>query len=74
MCSFTIRDQDPATTGTFLDVDHEIATRTGLHCSPLIHEHIGTAPKGTVRMSVGPLSVQADVDAALIAVVETAAQ
>ncbi len=74
VCSFTVHDQDPAETGTRLDVDYEIATRTGLHCAPLIHEHLGTSPNGTVRMSVGPMNEKADVEAAVKAVAEIAAE
>ena len=50
-----------------LDVDHNIATRTGLQCAPLIHEQMGTAPRGTVRMSVGPSNTIDDVEAAIVA-------
>ncbi|MHC4605800.1 MAG: aminotransferase class V-fold PLP-dependent enzyme [Planctomycetota bacterium] len=66
--NFTVRGQDAADTGTLLDVDHGIATRTGLHCAPLVHETMGTAPRGTVRMSVGPMNAEADIDAAVRAV------
>ncbi|MHC4220344.1 MAG: aminotransferase class V-fold PLP-dependent enzyme, partial [Planctomycetota bacterium] len=70
--SFTVAGLDPADVGTLLDVDHGIATRTGLQCAPLIHEHMGTSPRGTVRMSVGPMNVPADIDAAITAVTEVA--
>jgi len=30
-----------------------IITRSGLHCSPLIHKHLGTYPYGTTRISFG---------------------
>lgn len=33
--------------------DYNIATRTGLHCSPEAHKFLGTFPAGTVRFSVG---------------------
>ena len=33
--------------------DYNIATRTGLHCSPEAHKLLGTFPAGTVRFSVG---------------------
>jgi cysteine desulfurase / selenocysteine lyase len=72
--SFSVDGQDAADTGTMLDVDHNIATRTGLHCAPLIHERLGTAPRGTVRMSMGPMSVDSDIDAAIAAVTEIAGQ
>lgn len=32
--------------------DHNIAVRTGLHCSPVAHKFLGTFPAGTVRFSV----------------------
>lgn len=32
--------------------DHDIAVRTGLHCSPYAHKFLGTFPAGTVRFSV----------------------
>jgi cysteine desulfurase family protein len=66
--SFTIDGLDPADVGTFLDVEHDIACRTGLQCAPLIHERMGTAPRGTVRLSVGPLNKQDDIDRAVEAV------
>jgi len=52
-------------TGEILDVEHDIATRIGLHCAPLAHEGIGTTPKGTVRFSVGPFNTAAHIDAAI---------
>lgn len=32
--------------------EHDIAVRTGLHCSPTAHKFLGTFPSGTVRFSV----------------------
>lgn len=32
--------------------NHDIAVRTGLHCSPYAHKFLGTFPAGTVRFSV----------------------
>lgn len=71
--SFNIRDIDPAQVGTRLDVDYDVACRTGLHCAPLVHEDIGTAPDGAVRLSIGPLTKEEDVRAAVNAVREIAA-
>lgn len=47
--------------GTILDVDYDIAVRTGLHCAPLVHEGIGTDPLGAVRFSIGPFNTRDDV-------------
>ena len=71
--SFTVAGRDPADVGTMLDVDHNVAARTGLHCAPLIHEQMGTGARGTVRLSVGPMNQQSDVEAAISAVGEIAA-
>ena len=52
--------------GTLLDVEHGIATRTGLQCAPLVHEGIGTTDiKGTVRFSIGPFNTHEHIDQAL---------
>jgi cysteine desulfurase family protein len=60
--------------GTILDVDYNIATRTGLHCAPMVHEHLGTAAiHGGVRFGIGPFNTEAHVDAAIRAVGEIAA-
>jgi len=59
--------------GTMLDVDHNIATRTGLQCAPLVHVHLGTDKlHGTVRFSVGPFNTEAEIDKAVEAVREIA--
>ena len=64
---------DPADVGTMLDVDHDIAVRTGLHCAPLVHKQLGTVEKhGGVRFSVGAFNTEAEVAAAIHAVSEVA--
>jgi selenocysteine lyase/cysteine desulfurase len=53
----------PATEiGGILDQAFDIAIRPGLHCAPYIHRAIGTYPEGTVRVSPGPFSTEADID------------
>ena len=65
---------DPGDAGLRLDVKHNIATRTGLQCAPLVHERIGTLrERGTVRFSIGAFNTAADVDAAIQAMAEVAA-
>ena len=59
--------------GIMLDVDHGIATRTGLHCAPLVHQQLGTLERhGTVRFSIGAFNTEEQVDAAIHAVGEIA--
>ena len=71
--SVTVANYDASDVGTILDVEYGILTRTGLHCAPLIHEHHGSAPRGTVRFSVGPFNTEEHVRAAVKAVAEIAA-
>ena len=71
--SFTVAGYDPSDVGIILDVDYGILTRTGLQCAPLIHEHHGTTPRGTVRVSVGPFNTREHIHAAIRAVSEVAA-
>ena len=72
--SFNIDGMDPSEAGTRLDVDFDIACRTGLHCAPLVHETLGTAPAGSVRFSIGPFTTHADVEAGVEAVRALAAE
>lgn len=71
--SITVDNYDPSDVGTLLDVDHNILVRTGLQCAPLIHQHMGTAPRGTVRFSLGPFNTREHVEAAVRAVAAIAA-
>ncbi len=48
--------------GGILDQAFDIAVRPGLHCAPYIHRALGTFPDGTVRVSPGPFSTEADID------------
>jgi len=64
---------EAADLGTMLDVDHHIATRTGLHCAPLAHGQLGTIEiRGTVRFSIGPFNTEEHIDAAIRGVAEIA--
>ncbi len=72
--SFGLAGFDPGEAGARLDVDFDVACRTGLHCAPLVHEGIGTAPEGAIRFSLGPLTEEEDVRAGLAAVEELAAE
>ena len=52
--------------GIILDVDFDIATRTGLHCAPLVHEQIGTLERhGGVRFAIGPFNTEEHIDRAI---------
>ncbi len=71
---FNVDGLEAGDTGTMLDVDHDIACRTGLHCAPLVHEQLGTAKiHGGVRFGIGPFNTEAHIDHAIAAVKEIAA-
>lgn len=53
--------------GFILDREFGIMARTGLHCSPLAHETLGTFPGGTLRFSLGPFNDKKDIDYTLYA-------
>ncbi|MCF8368180.1 MAG: aminotransferase class V-fold PLP-dependent enzyme [Bacteroidales bacterium] len=70
---FNVKGFEAGDVGTMLDVDYNIATRTGLHCAPKVHEGIGTFDiHGTVRMSVGPFNTEDHINQAIAAVKEIA--
>lgn len=71
--SFNIKGFEAGDVGTMLDVDYNIAVRTGLQCAPMVHKHIGTYDMhGTVRMSIGAFTTEEEIDAAIEAVKEIA--
>jgi len=71
--SFNIKGFEAGDVGMMLDVDYNIASRTGLQCAPKVHEGIGTKDMhGTCRLSVGPFNTESDIDAAITAVKEIA--
>jgi selenocysteine lyase/cysteine desulfurase len=72
--SMNVEGLEAGDVGTMLDVDHNVATRTGLHCAPLVHEQLGTvAIHGMVRFSIGAFNTEKDIDAALEGVCQIAA-
>ena len=70
--AFNVAGIEPQDVGMMLDVDHQIACRTGLHCAPLAHEQLGTGAHGAVRFSLGPFNTEPQVEAAIGAVQEIA--
>lgn len=63
--SFNLHGHDPADIAFWLDTEHAICVRAGLHCAPDAHRTIGTFPRGTVRVSPGFFSGASDMDALL---------
>ncbi len=71
--TITIEGMDPGDVGIMLDVDFNIAVRTGLHCAPLVHKQLGIVEShGGVRFSIGPFNTEEHIDRAINAVAEIA--
>jgi len=71
--SFNLEGWEAGDVGTMLDVDYNIACRTGLQCAPLVHTQLGTDKiHGTVRFSIGPFNTDEHIEIAIQAVGEIA--
>ena len=71
--SFNLAGWEAGDVGTMLDVDYNIACRTGLQCAPLVHVQLGTDKiHGTVRLSIGPFNTEEHITAAIEAVEDIA--
>ncbi len=66
--SFRVEDIDPAEIGFRLDHEFGISVRVGLHCAPDAHRTLGTYPQGTVRVSPGIFTREAEIDKIIAAV------
>jgi cysteine desulfurase/selenocysteine lyase len=66
---FNVNGLEASDTATMLDVDHNIACRSGLHCAPLVHEQLGTDKiHGAVRFGIGPFNTDEHIETAIGAV------
>jgi len=71
--SCNVANWEAGDVGMMLDMDYDIATRTGLQCAPKVHMEIGTADEhGTVRFSIGPFNTEEHIDRAITAMQEIA--
>ncbi len=62
----------PEAVAEFLDQSAGIAVRAGLHCAPGAHQALGTFPNGTIRISPGYFTREADLDLCVEALREAA--
>lgn len=54
-----------------LSTEYDIATRGGLHCAPLMHEHLGTLDGGLVRISFSHFNNEREIEQLLSALSKT---
>jgi len=71
--SLNVAGYDPRELASLLDANWSIQTRAGIHCAPRMHASLGTAPAGTLRLSVGHFTTETEIDAAIAALAEVAA-
>ena len=71
--SFDMEGLLPSDLAYILQNSFDIVTRAGLHCAPLIHEHIGSGERGTLRVSFSYLNKATEIEELLTALKETEA-
>jgi selenocysteine lyase/cysteine desulfurase len=60
IASFNVRDLTSSYVSGILD-ENNIATRSGFHCSPLIHNKLGTRDRGAVRVSLSYFNTENEI-------------
>ncbi|KJJ65666.1 aminotransferase class V-fold PLP-dependent enzyme [Clostridium sp. FS41] len=65
--ALNLGDEDSGEVSDYLAQEHEIYTRSGGHCAPLMHETLGTREQGAVRFSFSHFNREEEVDMACLA-------
>ncbi len=73
IASIAVEGLSPTDVAAILDAEYGIETRAGMHCAALIHAYLGSNLEGTLRISAGHTSSQADIDAVVTAIGEITA-
>ena len=68
--SFNIEGLLPSDVGYILQNSYDMTIRTGLHCSPLIHQQLGTHEHGTVRVSLSDFTTHEELETFIRAIHE----
>ena len=61
MLSMNFTGLSPSDSAYILGDTYGITVRAGLHCSPLIHQAMGTGARGTVRVSVSWFTTEEEI-------------
>lgn len=72
--TLNIDGMDSGEVADILMMEYDIAVRAGAHCAPRMHRALGTVETGAVRFSFGWFNTEEEVDAAIGAVRELAAE
>jgi cysteine desulfurase family protein len=70
--SLNLAGYDPQELASLLDAQWSIQTRAGQNCAPRMHAALGTAPSGTLRLSIGLFNTAEHIDAVIAVVREIA--
>jgi cysteine desulfurase / selenocysteine lyase len=70
--SLNLPGYDPQELSALLDSQFSIQSRAGLHCAPRMHTALGTAPTGTLRLSLGHFTTKDQIHQTLAALREIA--
>ena len=69
--SFVLEGWKSDDVGKILDLDFDIAVRTGFHCAPLIHSFLHDENNGgTIRIGIGRYNIEDDIDSLIDAIKE----
>ncbi|MEG2195712.1 MAG: aminotransferase class V-fold PLP-dependent enzyme, partial [Terrisporobacter sp.] len=71
--TFNVGNIDSALFSDELAMYHNISTRSGGHCAPLMHKAMNTVDQGAVRFSFSHYNTEEEIDKAIEAVKEIAA-
>ena len=72
--TLNVRDYDSGAVSDALAEDYGIATRPGAHCAPRMHQALGTVEQGAVRFSFSWYNTEEEVDTAIQALTQLAAE
>ncbi len=72
--AFNVKGMDCGDLSMRLDYEFGIVSRSGLHCTPMAHEALGTLQQGACRLSPGFFNTEEDVSAVLEALHSIARQ
>jgi len=67
--SFFVKGMDTGELAHWLDREHGIAVRAGLHCAPAAHRRLRTFPEGTLRAGLGFFTTSDDIERLISAMV-----
>lgn len=70
MVTLNLGDEDSGEVSDWLAQEYQVATRSGGHCAPLMHQALGTVEQGAVRFSFSYFNTMEQVELAAAALAE----